>query len=603
MRSFLLSILVCALVPCWGASRVGQPVQAPKNGKPAEASYGFLKGQPQVRFTKDGEFEITFETSEPTPPAVVYGGISDITEELDYNRYRSFFAEDKKSQELRTQHTVKVNVRELTRQMYNTKYEPRITWRAEVYLPKKQSSRFFEGRVYFDPKTFGDTVNVPFGPFVEQVTTQSAVIYFETDRPTRGQVAINGKTFPEDGETTQHQVLVSGLEPGKSYEYHVTAGPTKVRPYSFRTDDGESFQFAAMVDCREGVGGGMINNYGVNADSMTHLVTDCYRRGADLILFAGDLINGYTTDQDDFVNMINSFRSIMGPVQAHIPVYEGMGNHEVLADAWDVKGKRVRIDKGEGRGAEELFAALFCNPENGPEPEHPQAPTYKENVYAITQGHSRIIMLNNNYWWSSDPHKYGGNLEGLVLPKQLAWFKQQIAEADADPNIHTIFVAAQEPAFPNGGHTNDAMWWAGGDTNRDGKVDDKDAKIVQNRNELWETMASTPKMVAFITGDEHAYARLYVDDNTSVGIKTKSDGSTAVFKHPVWQVTSGGAGAPWYDKQINLPWSPNLVRHSTQPHYAYFDVQPDSVKLEAYSQTGERLDSDVLWKDGAATGK
>ena len=135
------------------------------------------------------------------------------------------------------------------------------------------------------------------------------------------------------------------------------------------------------------------------------------------------------------------------------------------------------------------------------------------------------------------------------------------------------------------------------------KVDDKDAKIVQNRNELWETMASTPKMVAFITGDEHAYARLYVDDNTSVGIKTKSDGSTAVFKHPVWQVTSGGAGAPWYDKQINLPWSPNLVRHSTQPHYAYFDVQPDSVKLEAYSQTGERLDSDVLWKDGAATGK
>jgi hypothetical protein len=176
----------------------------------------------------------------------------------------------------------------------------------------------------------------------------------------------------------------------------------------------------------------------------------------------------------------------------------------------------------------------------------------------------------------------------------MRWLREQVAAAEADPGIRHLFFAAQEPPFPNGGHTQDAMWYRGGDTNRDGKVDEADIDIVGNRNTLWEIVAGSAKTVAFITGDEHAYSRLLVRPETPVGHRRNLEGREVVFRHPVWQVTSGGAGAPWYDKELDLPWSGDLKAHSTQPHYALFRIDGAAVKLEVYAQTGQRIDAAVL---------
>jgi hypothetical protein len=265
-----------------------------------------------------------------------------------------------------------------------------------------------------------------------------------------------------------------------------------------------------------------------------------------------------------------------------------MGNHETLINVY-LNG--AVMDKPGDESAEAVFADVFTNPSNGPKDEGPGSPTYDENVYYFDHAHARIFMLNNNYWWSKDPHRDGGNLEGYVLPEQIKWLRAEVARADNDKNIRLLFFAAQEPPFPNGGHTGDAMWYNGGDTNRDGKVDDQDIKIIENRNEMWEIIASSPKTVAFIAGDEHAYSRVRIGPFTDVGHKKKLDGSTAVFARPIWQVTSGGAGAPWYDKELDLPWSSELAAHSTQPHYAYFQVNGDRVDLAVYSQTGEQIDA------------
>ncbi|MDK2971948.1 MAG: hypothetical protein PWP23_1703 [Candidatus Sumerlaeota bacterium] len=580
--------------------RIGRPVIEPQ-GTPTTGTYGFLDGRATSRVVRPGVIEITFTTLEATPPAMVYIGINDITEGLDYARYRSAEKEQWPDATPRREHRIEVEFSGLTRKMFNTDFEPRINWRAEVYLPSKASSRFVEGRNYFNPATLDAATNVLFGPTVEQVTENTAVIAFDTDEAVVGSVRVGEQVVTGSGPATRHELAVAGLQPDTEYEYQVTAGTTTVRPYRFRTAGAESFEFAAMVDSREGVGGGMQNHYGVNGFSLFALGSDAYYRGADFLIFPGDLINGYSTDADDFRNQLDSFRRIFEPVHARVPIWESMGNHEALINSWLVDGKRISIDKPGAESAEAVFAEAFVNPVNGPANEGEGSPSYDENVYFFDWGHARIFMLNNNYWWSSDPHNCGGNLEGGLLANQMTWLREQVAAADADPEVSLLFFAAQEPPFPNGGHTRDAMWYRGGDTNRDGVIDDADVDIVEMRNEMWEIIAASPKTVAFITGDEHAYSRLIVTPETNVGHKRLPDGSEAVFQHTVWQVTSGGAGAPWYDKELNLPWSPWLKAHSTQPHYAYFRVNGDNVELEVYSQTGERIDTAVLRSGGRNT--
>ncbi len=456
----------------------------------------------------------------------------------------------------------------------------------------------FEGRGYFDPQTLGDTVNVLYGPVVEQVGPGAATVVLETDRPCQAGVRVGDRWFRSERPNQRHAIQVDGLQPNTRYEYHVEAGPTKIRPYAFKTSGSDSFCFAAMVDSREGVGGGMRNFAGVNGFSLYALASGAYFRGADFMIFPGDLINGYTTSVADFRLQINAFRQMFAPVHAWVPIYEGMGNHESLMDVWQHGDQEVRTDKLGRNSAEAVFASLFHNPRNGPSPEVQGAPTYSENVYYFDYGPARVFMLNNNYWYSDHPALVGGNLEGYVMPRQMRWLREEVVRADQDDNIKLLFFAAQEPPFPNGGHTKDSMWYYGGDTNNDQKVDEQDIKILENRNEMWEIVASSPKTVAFITGDEHAYSRLMVRPNTDIGSRRKMDGSQVSLKHAVWQITSGGAGAPWYDKELKLPWSGELKRHSTQPHYAFFRIDGGEVKLEAYSQTGEQIDTVVLRSNG-----
>ena len=560
-----------------------------------QATYGFLAAEPTARIVAPGKMEVVVATVAPTPPMILYSGVNTLEEELDLPRYRWTLREAGAVTDLRTEHRVVADFGSYLRSIPNTPYEPRICWRAELYLPAKRSSRFVEGRAYFDPETLGDTVNVLYGPIVDQVSESGAVISFETDRPALCSVQVGPVVVVEARAARRHEVEISGLKAATTYTYRVRAGRTTVRPYTFRTPGGDRFAFAAMVDSREGVGGGMRNFGGVEGRALQSLTSHAYYQGADFILFAGDLINGYTTSVVDYRMQLRSFRQLVGPVHARIPIYEGMGNHEALIDLYVVSlTAALMADKSGASSGEAVFADTFVNPRNGPENEGPGSPTYGENVYRFDHGNARFLVLNNNYWWCSDPFVHGGNLEGFILPVQMQWLREQVAAADADPAIRHLFFAAQEPPFPNGGHTLDAMWYRGGDTNRDGKVGAGDIDIVGNRNTLWEIVAGSPKTVAFITGDEHAYSRLLVRPETPVGHRRNLEGREVSFRHAIWQVTSGGAGAPWYDKELSLPWSGDLKVHSTQPHYALFRIDGEKVTLEVYAQTGQKIDAAVL---------
>ncbi len=591
LASPLLAACLIAL-PLFGqeASRFGQPVVRPDLPL-RPTTYGFLLDFPTTKILEPGKVTLAFRTAEPTPPARVYFGLSTLAEDLDIPHYRMTAVEPGEPLELRSEHTVSLDLASMVKLLPASPFEPKLNYRIEAYLPSKRWTRQVDGQVFFDPKTLGDTENIVAGPVVDLVTETSAVVSWSTDRPCAGEVEIAGRRVASPHVATRHEVPVAGLRPATSYGYTVRAGRTRTREYAFRTAGGDRFTFAALIDGRDGVGGGEVNLFGVNARSLHALIVQAYRRGTDLVVYPGDLVYGPTTDVRDLELQLDSFIRTLRPLASRVPVYEGMGNHDYVIDRFD-DGSRsgVRFDKAGDDSSEALFARAFVNPTDGPEPEAEGAPSYIENVYSFRRGNALFVVLNNNYWFSSDPVRYGGNLEGGVLPRQLEWLRSRLVAADSDSQIAHVFVFAHEPPFPHGYHAGDAMWHDGGDTNGDGRVDRSDVPVVESRNTLWSIVASSAKTVAFVTGDEHAYARILVDESTPVGHKRGVDGRPVRFANPVWQVTSGGAGAPFYDRRTDLPWSGSLATYSIQPHVSLFRIDGARVDLEVVSATGQVID-------------
>ncbi|MBP1620211.1 MAG: metallophosphoesterase family protein [Acidobacteria bacterium] len=572
------------------ASRLGKPVVRP-DLPPRESTYGFLVDFPTARIAEPGKVTLSFRTAEPTPPVRVYFGLSTLAEDLDIPHYRMTAVEPGEPLEPRSEHTVALDLAGMVKLLPTSPFEPKLNYRIEAYLPSKRWTRMVDGQVFFDPATLGDTENIVTGPVVDLVTETSAVISWSTDRPCAGEVEVAGRKVASPHVATRHEVPLTGLRPATSYSYAVRAGRTRTREYAFRTAGGDRFTFAALIDGRDGVGGGESSLNGVNARSLHALIAQAYRRGTDLVVCPGDLVFGPTTDVRDLELLLASFNRTLRPLASRVPVYEGMGNHDYAIDRFD-DGSRpgIRVDKAGDDSSEAVFARTFVNPTDGPEPEAEGAPSYLENVYSFRRGNALFIVLNNNYWSSTDPVRYGGNLEGHVLPRQVEWLRARMAAADGDSQIAHVFVFAHEPPFPHGYHAGDAMWHDGGDTNSDGKVDQSDVPVVESRNALWSIVASSAKTVAFVTGDEHSYARILVDDTLPVGHKRGPDGRDVRFAHPVWQVTAGGAGAPFYDRRTDLPWSARVINYSIQPHVALFRVDGARVDLEVVSSTGQVLD-------------
>ena len=324
----------------------------------------------------------------------------------------------------------------------------------------------------------------------------------------------------------------------------------------------------------------------MNSRTLETLTRHAYHQGIDLALFCGDLINGYTTREAEFRSQLRTWKAAVAPIGPYVPIYESMGNHDALVDQGtlpDGKGGTLAVtfDKLGAESAEAVFADEFVNPRSGPPPEGEGAPPYAETVYWFDRGHTRFVALNTNYWYSSRPERFGGNLEGHVMDGQLRWLEALLEKTAKDDAIRHVFVAAHEPAFPCGGHAKDAQWYHGGDPKRNGGIDR--TYVVKRRDELWAVLARTGKVVAVLFGDEHNYSRMLVDRSLN-----------PAFAHPVWHIVSGGCGAPYYARDRSVPWADRVVAFSAQQNYCLVRIEGSRVVLEVWGATGERIDRAVL---------
>ncbi len=451
-----------------------------------------------------------------------------------------------------------------------------------------------KGKIPFETAT-----TIIHGPFLNQVTPSSAVISFTTNFDSQATVEINGKKFGTPEKSKHHEIAVNNLQPSTKFDYTIRVDDY-VRKSWFKTapENGsrEAFSFAFANDSRAGKGGGERNIYGTNAYIEKKLAALAVYHGADFVQFTGDLINGYTTDRQYSLLQYENFKSAIAPFAHRIPFYLGPGNHEALNFDFIRDDKIVAtIDKfpWEGHSTESVFAEIVVNPHNGPvsedgnkydpDPQTADFPPYDETAFWYTYANTAMIVLNSNYWyaptWEMIPVT-SGNPHAYVMDNQLEWLRQTVMQLEKDPKIDHIFVTIHTPAFPNGGHSHNDMWYNGNNDVRPwiaGKPVDKG--IIERRDEILNLLINQSKKTrALLTGDEHNYCRMRIDSNTVMYPQDYAEKKIRISR-TFWQITNGSAGAPYY-AQEQLPWSDDVEIFTTQYALVFFHVEGDHIRIE-----------------------
>ncbi len=204
---------------------------------------------------------------------------------------------------------------------------------------------------------------------------------------------------------------------------------------------------------------GMDEN-GINVTVLRELVKEILRIHPRFVVFNGDLVHGYTTEQE-FRGQLEAWLAIMKPVyEAGIHVYPLRGNHDTSSTAarevWN-----------------EVFSGPYALPGDGPAGE-------KDVTFAAAEANALVVGVDQDGW-----HRHAVNL---------GWLEQRL-EANTKP---LVFVVGHEMAFRSGRHADnlDNNEWL-----RDAFV-----KLL---------MASGARV--YFAGHDHFYDRLQVADPAHPG--------------------------------------------------------------------------------------
>lgn len=450
------------------------------------------------------------------------------------------------------------------------------------------------------------------GPFVNNIETDGAVIWFETTQPVKASININGRIFQDKKEITHHEIAITGLEAGKEYSYVVQYGEL-TQKYFFKTAPKNGsrlpFVFAYTSDSRHAIGGGERMIYGANAYIMKKMAAVAYQNKAAFVQFTGDMINGYLSNKEEQHLQLTNWKKSIEPFWHYMPFYVGQGNHEALGYIFKGKDGRQKafIDKFPytETSAEAVMAEAFVNPENGPESEDgnrydpdPSAsdfPSYKENVFYYTYDNVAMIVLNSDYWYAPSLSKEtstSGGLHGYLMDNQIVWLRTIIKKLEADNHIDHIFVTQHTPVFPNGGHSKDDMWYGGNNDKRPyiaGKPVEKG--VIQRRDEYLDILINeSKKVVAVLTGDEHNYNRLQLTSEVKIYPDNYPFPKLKVTRS-VYQINNGASGAPYYGQEI-LPWSEHTKAFSVENAVCLFYIEGKKVNMRVINpDTLNEIDS------------
>ncbi len=413
-------------------------------------------------------------------------------------------------------------------------------------------------------------------PVVANVFGDKATISWETNYPSQTRFIYyrEGQEIPTVIEDkTLHrrvEIMLEGLREDSVYYYQIEClVPEKNDKFmspklKFRSaEDSADFTFAVMGDSRA-YGDSIYPDAalnGVNVHDLSELSRLAYVSGARFILFSGDLISGYTDDVRDVHLQYETWCDAVAPVNAYIPFYSAMGNHDTSAP-W-----RTMQSANEGEDEEKsvpypetIWADFFVLPKNAPGARK-NMPPYTENVYSFDYGNCHFVCLNSDYNYVKDAP---GDSE---LVRNIDKVQRDWLEVDLQKSLDSryIFVLFHQPAYPTDGHYKSSL-----------------DRLPTERDAVWDILDKY-KVDAVFVGHEHIYTRLLVDKS----INSEWDSS-------IWQITSGRAGAPWYRLNRKVPWINNVKSHSYAPGFVRLEVNGGKVLCKAYDIHGNVVDEFVM---------
>ncbi len=419
------------------------------------------------------------------------------------------------------------------------------------------------------------------GPFVSNIRPGSVVIWWRSQPPIPGKVFLKDRGFRVFSKNRPpFEISIKGLKPASVYNYYVVLSSGKRFPengfYRFHTafKGDKPFKFAVIADSR-----GPFSMIPLREDVLYAIFKDITKRDIQFICFLGDMIYGYASKEDKLREELRSWKDAISHIMHEIPVYTGMGNHDVVM--YEKKGPDPymldgAIKDGKVITSEEIFADEFVNPENSPEPECPDAPPYKETCYSFDWGNSHFIFINTDYWMATPKmdiiEKSGmfklykkGNPPGRIMDKQMRWIESDIKEARAKKAKH-IFVFGHQPIFP----ISDKYMM-----DYSSKVTDALKKdIKERRKRLWNIFTKYKVDAAFF-GHEHNYSRTLIKDT--------------------WQIITAGAGAPLYDgPRKDLPWLRDVKVVKKRYHYCIVTVNGNKVSMDVYALKSNMKDFELI---------
>ncbi len=463
----------------------------------------------------------------------------------------------------------------------------------------KSGKMLYDGKFTFQyDDGFKVDTSVIEGPFVNKIQPDGAVISFQTNEPIKAKIVIEDRTFRAAQASKNHEIQVKNLKPNTKYVYQVICGDL-TRSYELRTalreGSDEAFTFAYASDSRHGKGGGERHIHGVNAYIMKRIFAAASHHDARFMQFTGDLIDGYLNHPDEMKLQYANWKRAVEPYAHYLPFYASFGNHEALTTVFNDGSKYgVSVDRFpyDSGSAEKVFAEMFVNPENGPlsedgasydpEPGARNFPSYKENAFYYTYANVAIVSLNSDYWYSPSIQynpEISGNLHGYIMDQQLSWLRETLSNLEQNQNIDHILVTQHTPAFPNGGHVDDDMWYDGNNKPRpyvNGEQVEKG--IIERRDEYLDLVINqSDKVRAILTGDEHNYNKIKIAQDMP-RYPDDYEHEKLTLERAVWQINNGAAGAPYYAKE-KTPWMDHLRNFSTQNALVLFDVKGEKLSM------------------------